>query len=304
MENDSKYKRFHLKDEHLTTSIKALSKISDNINIVKATAGLASETFGPFSDIKELAQPWNQLCKINNYTRITQIPNLYIPKITSLTEEICGFHNKINQLYSDMDEICFILSKYNYLLPLTLPFNIHSDLLEYLKNADESNNEKEIDKILLKLFSNNKWEMTSEIVNKLDKNDKINPKRVIILKDCIKVLKYNSRKTAANTILPVLIAQIDGIWVDILGTKNKDKLKNIIKNMKIDKYANPARELLANILFQYTKTSIPVKSDFCRNKILHGEEVEYGSINNVIRAFLIIEFLDFIKIDNELKYSL
>ena len=71
--------------------------------------------------------------------------------------------------------------------------------------------------------------------------------------------------------------------------------------MKNDKYANPARELLGDILFQYTRTAIPVKSDFCRNKILHGEEVEYGSINNVIRAFLIIEFLDSIKTDDEVN---
>ena len=56
-----------------------------------------------------------------------------------------------------------------------------------------------------------------------------------------------------------------------------------------------------DILFQYTRTAIPVKSDFCRNKILHGEEVEYGSINNVIRAFLIIEFLDSIKTDDEVN---
>ncbi len=176
------------------------------------------------------------------------------------------------------------------------------DLLEYLNNTKESNNRaKEIDKLLLKLFSHKKWEMASDIVNNLHDNDKINPKRIVILEDCIKVLKHNSRKTAANTILPVLIAQIDGIWVDILGSKDKDKLKNTIKNMKNEKYTNPARELLADILFQYTKTAIPVKSDFCRNKILHGEEVEYGSIHNVIRAFLIIEFLDSIKTDDEVN---
>lgn len=143
--------------------------------------------------------------------------------------------------------------------------------------------------------------MASEIVSKLKDNNKINPKRIVILEDCIKVLKYTSRRTAANTILPVLITQIEGIWVDILGAKDKNKLKNIIEDMKNNKYVNPARELLADILFQHTKTKLPVKPDFCRNKILHGEEVEYGSINNVIRAFLIIEFLDFIKIDDELK---
>lgn len=263
-----------------------------------------SNSIGTFSALNELTRPLNQMSKMNNYIKITQTSNLYLPRINHFAEQLCGLqvNNHIKQIYTNMDEICTILAEYNYLLPLSLSIHTVSDLLEYLNNTKESNNrEKEIDKLLLKLFSHKKWEMASEIVSKLNNNDKINHKRIVILKDCVKVLKNSSRKTAANTILPVLIAQIDGIWVDILGSKDKDKLKNVIEDMKNDKYVNPARELLADILFQYTKTEHPSKSDFCRNKILHGEEVEYGSIHNVIRAFLIIEFLDFIKTDDEVN---
>ena len=279
-----------------------LNTISELTNKIQDLSKITYSSFETFSAIKKVAQPLSQINNIGNYIKIAQIPNLYLPCMNYLAGKLGTFQYKLKQTYNDIDEICSILAKYNYLLPLSLPFSIYSDLLEYLNNIKKSSNkEKEIDKLLLKLFSHKKWEMASDIVDNLHKNTKINPKRIVILKDCIKVLKHNSRKTAANTILPVLIAQIDGIWVDILGSKDKDKLKNTIKKIKNDKYANPARELLVDILFQYTKTAIPVKSDFCRNKILHGEEVEYGSIHNVIRAFLIIEFLDSVKTDDEVN---
>lgn len=272
----------------LKLSMKTISEVSNTVTTMKAASDAISNTVATFLAFEKLTNPLHQICKFNDYISIIKIPDLYIPKISRIAETINSFQNNIKKICTSMDEISSILAEYNYLLPLTLPLGVYSDLLEYLNNTKESaNREKEIDNLLLKLFSYKKWEMSSEIVSKLNNNDKINTKRIVILEDCIKVLKRNSRKTAANTILPVLIAQIDGIWVDILGSKDKDKLKNTIKNMKNDKYANPARELLVDILFQYTRTAIPVKSDFCRNKILHGEEVEYGSINNVIRAFLI-----------------
>lgn len=286
----------------LNFSLKATSEASNAINTMKSVSESLSSTVATILAFEKLTNPLHQLRKFNDYISITKIPDLYIPQISRIAETINSFQNNIKKICTSMDEISSILAEYNYLLPLTLSLGIYSGLLECLNNIKEGDNrEKEIDRLLLKLFSHKKWEMASDIVNKLHENDKINPKRIVILEDCIKVLKHNSRKTAANTILPVLIAQIDGIWVDILGSKDKDKLKNTIVNMKNEKYVNPARELLADILFQYTKTAIPTKSDFCRNKILHGEEVEYGSIHNVIRAFLIIEFLDFIKTDDELE---
>ena len=288
--------------KYLKLSMKTISEVSNTVTTMKATSDAISNTVATFLAFEKLTNPLHQICKFNDYISTIKIPDLYIPKISRIAETINSFQNNIKKICTSMDEISSILAEYNYLLPLTLPLGVYSDLLEYLNNTKESaNREKEIGNLLLKLFSYKKWEMASEIVSKLNNNDKINTKRIVILEDCIKVLKRNSRKTAANTILPVLIAQIDGIWVDILGSKDKDKLKNTIKNMKNDKYANPARELLVDILFQYTRTAIPVKSDFCRNKILHGEEVEYGSINNVIRAFLIIEFLDSIKTDDEVN---
>lgn len=220
----------------LSLSLNAISETTNTFNAFKNASKIISNSVTTFSAFKNLNCHMHQIYKLNDYIRITKIPNLYIPQISHIAKKFSGFQDNIKQLYMIMDEICSILAEYNYLLPLSLPFNIYSNLLEYLNNTKESNNrEKEIDKLLLKLFSHKKWEMASDIVNNLHDNDKINPKRIVILEDCIKVLKHNSRKTAANTILPVLIAQIDGIWVDILGSKDKDKLKNTIENMKNEK---------------------------------------------------------------------
>lgn len=299
-----------MEDKNINSTIGKISKKAPKLSVtevfeasspIKTASDAISNSTIALAAARNLITPISQMCKMSNYIQIAKIPNLYVPRINYLAEKINDFQNNIKQIYTNIDDTCSILAEYNYLLPLTLPIHVYSDLLAYLKNVVESDNRaKEIDKLLLKLFSHKKWEMASDIVNKLHENNKINPKRIVILEDCIKVLRRNSRRTAANTILPVLITQIEGIWVDIHGAKDKNKLKNIVKDMKNDKYTNPARELLTDILFQYTKMELPVKSNFCRNKILHGEEVEYGSIYNVIRAFLIIEFLDFIEIDDEL----
>ncbi len=214
----------------LKLSMKTISEVSNTVTTMKAASDAISNTVATFLAFEKLTNPLHQICKFNDYISIIKIPDLYIPKISRIVETINSFQNNIKKICTSMDEISSILAEYNYLLPLTLPLGVYSDLLEYLNNTKESaNREKEIDNLLLKLFSYKKWEMASEIVSKLNNNDKINTKRIVILEDCIKVLKRNSRKTAANTILPVLIAQIDGIWVDILGSKDKDKLKNTIK---------------------------------------------------------------------------
>ena len=287
----------NLTNFELPASISAVMQATNTMNAVSAVTKRMTSFGNSFSEASKISQGFK------NFVQISQIPDLYIPKIDCIAQRIRGFNDKINQAIANMDEICSILARYDYLLPLDLPLNSHSYLLNVLKNTSEECREKEIDKIMLKIFSYKKWEIVSDIIEQLSKNKKVNPKRIIILQDCVKVLKRSSRKIAGNVILPTLIAQIEGIWVDILGcsTSKKQKLDSAVNEMKNSHYSTPAKNLLTDVLFQYTKASLPAKSEFCRNKILHGEEVDYGSINNVIRAFLIIEFLDSIKTKKEIE---
>jgi len=54
-----------------------------------------------------------------------------------------------------------------------------------------------------------------------------------------------------------------------------------------------ANEVFLNILFQGSQRGEPLKTPFTfnRHKIMHGEYVKYGRIDNTIRAFLILDFL-------------
>ena len=54
-----------------------------------------------------------------------------------------------------------------------------------------------------------------------------------------------------------------------------------------------ANEIFLNILFQIAYPGKPLKTPFTfnRHKIIHGEYLKYGRIDNTIRAFLILDFL-------------
>jgi hypothetical protein len=58
-------------------------------------------------------------------------------------------------------------------------------------------------------------------------------------------------------------------------------------------HMNSRYDALKNGLFQTAFHGDPVKNQFfpSRNKILHGEDIEYGTIKNVIKLFLILNFL-------------
>lgn len=159
----------------LKLSMKTISEVSNTVTTMKAASDAISNTVATFLAFEKLTNPLHQICKFNDYISIIKIPDLYIPKISRIVETINSFQNNIKKICTSMDEISSILAEYNYLLPLTLPLGVYSDLLEYLNNTKESaNREKEIDNLLLKLFSYKKWEMASEIVSKLNNNDKIN----------------------------------------------------------------------------------------------------------------------------------
>lgn len=134
-------------------------------------------------------------------------------------------------------------------------------------------------------------------------------KRRRILRDCSKLLEQRRRNFNSCTfILPVLISQIDGIKHDLLvrhglsprntkwqdGDGNNVNWKDYLRNtVVVDEMDDLASELLLAVLFQTAYPGVPLKNatSFNRHKILHGESTNYGRIDNVIRAFMLIDFL-------------
>lgn len=138
----------------ISKDLKLSMKTSNTVTTMKVASDAISNTVATFLAFEKLTNPLHQICKFDDYISTIKIPDLYIPKISRIAETINSFQNNIKKICTSMDEISSILAEYNYLLPLTLPLGVYSDLLEYLNNTKESaNREKEIDNLLLKLFS-------------------------------------------------------------------------------------------------------------------------------------------------------
>ena len=144
-------------------------------------------------------------------------------------------------------------------------------------------------------------------------------KRMNILLDCVRTLKKTKGKNInlVNVILPTLIAQIDGFLTDYLKSKNiswdvdyddligknrskigrKSQFKKHRSIMSNDQCDDLANHVFLNILFQRSQKGKSLKTpfNFNRHKIMHGENIEYGRKDYLIRAFLVMDFLASLK---------
>ena len=172
----------------------------------------------------------------------------------------------------------------------------------------KGNQRKAINSLFVDHFSSNNFRNLSALVNGWKENKIFKP-RMRIFRDCVATLRNaRGRSNPSNLVLPVLIAQIDGVsaeylkgnglvrnkqeWRDSNG--NKVKWKEWFKNQTPDGDMEAlATDLFINVFFQEAWPGVPLKKPFTlsRHKIMHGESIRYGRIDNTIRAFLILDFI-------------
>ena len=226
-----------------------------------------------------------------------------ISLIAKFKNSFLELNYKINKTYENMDKLAILLDKQCYAIPLNLSIPTLNNLADYVASIENNKDyKKEIDKIMLKLIKKDNWKYIEKLLDGFVKNKSLPSERMEILKSCLAILRNNSMKNASNVIIPTLFAQIDGIWQDMFD-KNLNKkagLREMVQNAKSE-YDKSCSKILIEKLFKYTKESKEAE-DFCRNKVMHGEQLSYGNIFNVIKAFLLIEFLVFMKV-NKTKLS-
>jgi hypothetical protein len=144
--------------------------------------------------------------------------------------------------------------------------------------------------------------------------------RMTFFRDALGSLRHAAGNyNPANLMIPMLIAQIDGIQTEFMlrsgllpankiALKWRDKAGNIYKKDK-GKQLFFAKETKAQPMFlsaelkslasdyvfdELFAEAYPLEdapSDFNRHKIQHGQALDYGTMANVIRAFLILDIL-------------
>lgn len=217
------------------------------------------------------------------------------------------FWEKFQQQYKIAEqEAIQILKKYKWFITLSLPLDFVYNVVKI--GRKKGNQRKNINKLFVDYFCLNNFENLENLVEEWDDILIFKP-RMKIFKDCTSVLKNSKRNTnPSNLLLPTLIAQIDGIQTEFMelnglsfkSKKWKDKCGNNVYHKQWFKAQTSNDELLdlsnhifLNILFQNAQKGETLETPFTfsRHKIMHGEYINYGRIDNTIRAFMILDFL-------------
>ena len=195
------------------------------------------------------------------------------------------------------------LKRYRWPLGPSLPPNLISQAVEVSKLPH--NQREAMDELFVDYFSSENFEKLEEMVNKWENNPRFK-KRMPIFKDCVSVIKLQEHLNhPANVVLPNLMAQIDGVLTQFRRERglNRAALEKGLETAALQEkvlelsFVEIANYVIFDILFQKAWTGKPLETPFLlsRHKTLHGEYVEYGNIEDMLRAFLILDFLAALK---------
>lgn len=216
------------------------------------------------------------------------------------------------------------LKKYHWFISPNMDPYVVYEIMEVC-NSSSRHKRKEINNILINYFLENDCEKLDMMSNRWSLNPLFEG-RMKIIKDCINLLKNNENNiNSANLIVPTLIPQIEGIQMEFMKLNglyidygivyksdgellkdesgNKMDKKSYFRQLTLNnEYYDIMNDVFLDVLFKKTKPREDCTSiNFSRNKILHGESTSYGRRKNMIRCFMILDFLSeliFIEDDN------
>ena len=227
-----------------------------------------------------------------------------------------GIFNAYKQLWQTFheqykiteQEAIQILRKYKWFVTPSLPLSLIFEVVKI--GAKKGNQRNAVNRLFFDYFSSKNYKNLKRLVEEWQTNKIFKP-RMKIFKDCVSVIRNAKGKYNPSTIvLPTLIAQIDGIQKEFM--KQNGLYFDLSKRRWIDKKGNDvnwkkwfraqtstqelldlANDIFLSILFHESQPGKPLETPFTfnRHKIMHGEFLRYGRIDNTIRAFLILDFL-------------
>ena len=262
------------------------------------------------SGLYAMEQSYSSLMKnLEIYTNIVNLVSNFNYDI--LSEE---YEKRFLDFYSD--DLDLYIRNNKWILPKFSTRDFISSL------NDAMNNSHELDLIFVDFFKEDNFNILSKYYDSWVKDNIMSEGRLKIIYSAIKLIIDDNGEEYCDLIIPSLIAQIDNLISKILikngyHKKQSQFFKNTGKtdipkgNHKtfiedfagtiIDDWDDNHVKFLLNCLFQPTQgkniSDIEIMP-FNRNNIMHGSEPDYGTFENVIRCFLIIDFLnDFLSDD-------
>jgi hypothetical protein len=143
-------------------------------------------------------------------------------------------------------------------------------------------------------------------------------KRLKILEDIVSIVRSDkyANVNIVNVVLPALIAQIEGIIRDFIKDRDKviyrrfdmlkERLKGIAEDFNCPEMDVVPLQVIREILLQSSNEGKPLRKSFYfnRHKILHGESCRYGRKEYLVRAFMILDYLNFFTDPNRKEFPI
>lgn len=270
--------------------------------------------------IMSMASPWFDELKyftsVADYTDKILNPNIelnfkWIENQSGMFDEMRRNWEQFEIEYRIKEKVAVrILRKYKWFICPSMPAYAINYILQIAKKRDRK--DSEINHLFIDYFSRDNWKNLELMVNGW-KDSILLKKRLGVIKNCVHALqnpstnKYNS----VIVILPTLISQIDGIIQDINDkakaydsrntncNKWQDRFRHIVIAEQMGAMEELTCDILLNVLFQHSQRGKPLGTpfNFNRHKILHGEIVNYGRKDYLIRAFMVLDFLAFLHLE-------
>lgn len=260
---------------------------------------------------KEIDNDNAKLCEIIRSIR-EQIQSQWDQSIKEITKTVEQYAKPLQKLIAELKELnseaAKLLEQYKW--PISFSIYFQKDLIAIISKLDPENPESEfiLNNLIVSFFSTNDWYNLDYMVSEWSENHFFS-KRMNIINDCISLLKQkNADINIANVIIPALLTQIDGIFSDMLFAKTNDssmgysrkkgKFKELNDEQSFPEGFILMKSFICDIAFQESAYNKDLRDPFYfnRHKILHGEFMEYGTIENVIRCFCVLDYFSKIEI--------
>jgi len=246
-------------------------------------------------------------------------------------KQIQKIHERTQQYWDDAFEK-FKLSKreafdnlknYHWIISPNMNSQIIYDVVKIFK-SDSQHKLKEINNLYNDYFFANNCANLYQLIEIWESKERFK-NRIKIIRNCIDVISNMGEYfNFSDVVVPTLIAQIEGVQMSfmeenflkvdndgVIWINETDKLKDqhgqkiklgeywesLVEN---DEFLEAMNVLFMDILLQTTYPGEPYSESihFSRNKILHGENTNYGRKVYTSRCFLILDFLSEISHDN------
>ena len=304
-------------------SFNASSKLEEMMGISSVSSQLGKAMSG-MSEAKLFAEQQNRLSKeildsISGQYNLTSMALEALKPQIDIYQQWAGIHTEalsgLGKFWKEFEfnyhiheeKAVKVLKKYNWFVSPSLPAAFVREAVRI--GNRKGNQRKAINKLFVDHFRENNYSNLLEMIEGWEDNG-LSRHRVRKLKGCVRILRNKiPGVNPCDYVLPVVISQIDGLkteylkgqglslnkrqqWTDSTGKQVdwKKEFKNHAAGHCMDELAG---DILLEVLFQKAYSGMPLKRaiTFNRHKILHGESLNYGRIDNTVRAFMLLDFL-------------